>query len=86
MNESLGIRFFEILPEEAQLVRRTTASWKGMSREWRSAFRGAMFRGAIDRFLGERGCRIVDNLNEAEEEEQIRILCSQLSDERRRKL
>jgi hypothetical protein len=37
-------------------------------------------------FLTKRGCRIVDDVSEAEAEEQIRILCGQLSDERRRKL
>jgi len=80
MNE-VEIRFFDILMQEARVVGKVASTWNRMSPEWRLAFANT-----ITRFLGELGCGIVDDVEDVEEEEQIRILCDRLSDGCRRKL
>jgi len=83
MEDILGLRFFDILMEEARAVGEIASSWKRMKPTWRIAFAKT-----LDRFLDNFGWGAVidDEMEDEEYDEQIRILCERLPDGVRLKL
>ena len=80
-SEKLAKRFVELLAEKASGNGQPISSWTNMSLAWRRTFLEA-----VPAFLEELGYRADDGrVNEHHEDEQIRLLCENLTERQRLK-
>jgi hypothetical protein len=81
-NEELAMRFVELLVERASRNGQTVSRWTNLTPAWRR-----IFCEAVPEFLNQLGCHISPDgrVEDRREDEQIRVMCDNLSPRQRLK-